>query len=215
MNNSNPFGIVIPTDEDLMNARASSGARTILESGVYYATISGMTFKMSKSELPMAVVDYSVIVEETNQPVVLQDYWLLASKNEYKPSVYRNLAGLQDCWSVPKEMRTTQYFTWAPSQAGQDPAQKLMSCILNYRDIAKTNTSYVSKLMVRLNIDKIEGTYTDAQTGIVRESINNSIKSFVALDGVQKAENQQTQETKIVEPSFMANNRSFSPFDNL
>jgi hypothetical protein len=112
-------------------------------------------------------------------------------------------------------MRTTQHFTWAPSQAGQDPAQKLMSCILNYRNIAKTNTSYVSKLMVRLNIDKVEGTFTDKQTGIVRESINNSIKGFVSLDGVERAENQQAQETKLVEPSFITSGKSSSPFDNL
>lgn len=196
--NNNPFGVAIPTDDDLMTATTIT-KREILEAGIYYATISGMEFKISnKSNLPMLAVSFNIINETTNNVISILDHWMLASASESKPSIYYKLAGLFECWSVPKELRGTKYFTWMPSQAGQDPAQKLFECIKNYAKVSPINTSYVSRLMVRLSIDKEENTYTNNQ-GQVVHGFKNSIKVFIPLDGA-KEQPQQSQQREEVDP---------------
>lgn len=194
--NNNPFGVAIPTDDDLMSATPTT-RREILEAGIYYATISAMEFKTSKNNLPMLVITFNIISETTQNVISLNDYWMLASSNDYKPSIYNKLAGLFECWSVPKELRGTKYFTWVP-QAGQDPAQKLFECIKNYAKVSPINTSYVSRLMVRLSIDKEENTYTNNQ-GQVVEGFRNNIKAFIPLDGA-KEQPQQSQQREEVDP---------------
>lgn len=197
--NNNPFGVAIPTDDDLMTATAIT-KREVLEAGIYYATISAMEFKISnKSNLPMLVVSFNIVNEATHNVISILDHWMLASANDYKPSIYNKLAGLFECWGVPKELRGVKFFTWVPSQPGQDPAQKLFECIKNYTKVSQVNTSYVSRLMVRLSIDKEANTYTNNQ-GQVVEGFKNSIKVFIPLDGVAKMEPQQQQQKEEVDP---------------
>lgn len=186
MNNNNPFNVPIPNDDDLMNATASGGKREILENGIYYAIITGMEFKTSKSGLPMIVVDFNVTNADTRSVVNIKDYWMLSSsKPEYKPSIYGKLAGLFECWGVPKELRNTKSFTWQPTE-NRDPAGRLMECIITYSKTSPINTGYVSKLMVRLNIDKESNTYVNGM-GETMEGFNNRIKAFVPLDNVNNA----------------------------
>jgi hypothetical protein len=183
MNNNNPFGVTIPTDNDLMDATPIA-KREIVEAGIYYAIITGMEFKKSQSGLPMIVVDFNIVLENNQSVVNIKDYWMLASsKPEYKPSIFSKLAGLFECWNVPKEKRSTQYFTWIPAQ-GEDPASKLIKCINNYASITQTNTSYIAKKMVRLSIDKTANSYTDKTTGVLREGFNNSIVAFIPLESI-------------------------------
>ena len=212
-NNNNPFGLVIPTDDDLINAQPQN-KREILDEGIYYAFLVGMEFKRSKSNLPMIVVDFNIVQENSQAVVNIKDYWMLASsKPEYKPSIFGKLAGLFACWNVPKENRGIKYFTWIPQQEGEDPAERLMKCIHNYSSVAKTNTSYISKKMVRLSIDKVANTYTD-NSGALQEGFNNSVTAFIPLEDISTTATNINNNNVVIDNSYSNKNENATNNNN-
>ena len=209
-NNNNPFGIYIPNNEDLTNA--TQGGYTLLENGIYYATFDKMDFVVNPtSKLPRIDVSFKIIDETSNKVSTIKDMWMLSSlKAEYKPSIIGKLAGLFICWGVPQELRGIKYFSWVP-QGNEDPATRLMQCILNYSKSAKINSSYVSKLMVRVSVEKY--TYLVQVDGKPVEKVGNKIVSFIPLDNVDNNQQQVSSNTTTTTDN-VEGNKSNNPFDD-
>lgn len=174
----NIFGVEVESAVDLSEIKANTGYE-LLPKGVYDLILNDIKFTNSQNGNPMLVFEYKVLANDKES--VIKDYKLLVGGvsekgNEYDAPILSYLAGIFECWEVPKEFRSIKYFNYAGNEElREDPSKTLMKSFKQYASVCKNNTQYVSKLMFRGEIDQKPSNKDETK-------IFNVLKKFVKIE---------------------------------
>jgi hypothetical protein len=180
----NSFGVDIEDSLDLSTITPTENI--LLPKGIYDVLMEKIDFSYSKSGNPMLKFSYKVLANEG--AVLINAYVLLVggisqkTNMPYDAPIKQYLAGIFECWQVPKEFRSLKHFNFAGDENYKlDPANTLFRSFNQYAKVASVNTQYVSKLMLRAEIiQEPDSTNPD--------KIYNKIAKFVKIENKIKQE---------------------------